>query len=75
MVPRKRIDRQLFFMKVAELCAQRSTCLHTHVGAVLVKDSQIIATGYNGSPRGMNHCVSCMREDEKIKQLALADFV
>lgn len=45
-----------YFMGMAELTAQRSTCLRRHVGAVIVKDRHIIATGYNGAPRGLTHC-------------------
>lgn len=40
-----------YFMQMAELTAQRSTCLRRKVGAVIVKDKHIIATGYNGAPR------------------------
>ena len=52
-------------MQMAELTAQRSTCLRRHVGAVIVKDKHIIATGYNGAPRGIAHCDEkggCLRE-------------
>ena len=45
-----------YFMGIAELTAQRSTCLRRHVGAVIVKDRHVIATGYNGAPRGLTHC-------------------
>ena len=45
-----------YFMQMAELTAQRSTCLRRHVGAVIVKDKHIVATGYNGAPRGIAHC-------------------
>jgi dCMP deaminase len=45
-----------YFMGVAELAAQRSTCLRRHVGAVIVKDRHIVSTGYNGAPRGLVHC-------------------
>lgn len=46
-----------YFMEVAELAASRSTCTRAKVGCVLVIDKQIIATGYNGSPAGMPHCL------------------
>ena len=58
-----------YFMQMAQLTAQRSTCLRRKVGAVIVKDKQIIATGYNGAPRGLKHCVElggCLREKLKI---------
>jgi dCMP deaminase len=53
-----------YFMKAAYLVAERSTCLRRSVGAVLVKDKQILATGYNGAPTGIEHCeeVGCLRE-------------
>lgn len=55
-----------YFMSMAELTAKRSTCLRRHVGAVIVKDRHIIATGYNGAPRGVAHCAEkggCLREE------------
>lgn len=45
-----------YFMEVAKLVSRRSTCPRASVGCVLVKDNQIIATGYNGSAPGMPHC-------------------
>ena len=45
-----------YFMEMAVLTAKRSTCLRRHVGAVIVKDRHIVATGYNGAPRGLIHC-------------------
>lgn len=53
-----------YFMEIAQLVAQRSTCLRRNVGAVLVKEKRILATGYNGAPRGIKHCaeVGCLRE-------------
>jgi dCMP deaminase len=45
-----------YFMGIARLVAGRSTCLRRHVGAVLVRDKHILATGYNGAPRGLAHC-------------------
>lgn len=58
-----------YFMEMAELTATRSTCLRRHVGAVIVKDRHIIATGYNGAPRGIAHCSEiggCLREEMNI---------
>jgi dCMP deaminase len=53
-----------YFMSIAGLVAQRSTCLRRHVGAVIVKDKRILATGYNGAPSGIRHCeeLGCLRE-------------
>lgn len=58
-----------YFMGMAKLTAQRSTCLRRKVGAVIVKDKHIIATGYNGAPRGLSHCAAlggCLREQLKV---------
>jgi dCMP deaminase len=51
-------------MEITHLVARRSTCLRRQVGAVLVKDKNILATGYNGTPTGIAHCldVGCLRE-------------
>lgn len=43
-------------MEMAAVTAKRSTCLRRQVGAVIVKDKHIVATGYNGAPRGLDHC-------------------
>ncbi len=53
-----------YFVKIAELAATRSTCLRRKVGAVLVRDRRILATGYNGAPSGLPHCedIGCLRE-------------
>ena len=64
-----RISWDEYFMEMAELTARRSTCLRRHVGAVIVKDRHVIATGYNGSPRGLSHCGDrggCLREKLQI---------
>lgn len=61
----KRIGWDEYFMQMAELTAKRSTCLRRQVGAVIVKDRHIIATGYNGAPRGVKHCEEkggCLRQ-------------
>jgi len=57
-----------YFMHIAELAATRSTCLRRQVGAVIVKDKKILATGYNGAPSGLKHCldIGCLREKLKI---------
>lgn len=54
-----------YFMQMALLTAKRSTCLRRQVGAVIVKEKHIVATGYNGAPRGLKHCGElggCLRE-------------
>ena len=53
-----------YFLEIAHLVKKRSTCLRRQVGAVLSKDKNILATGYNGPPSGIAHCidVGCLRE-------------
>jgi dCMP deaminase len=57
-----------YFLEIATLVATRSTCLRRKVGAVLVKDKRILATGYNGAPQGLSHCldIGCLREKLNI---------
>ena len=45
-----------YFMEMAELARTRTTCLRRGVGAVIVKDNRVMATGYNGAPAGVAHC-------------------
>jgi len=53
-----------YFMDIARTVATRSTCLRRQVGAVVVRNRRILATGYNGAPSGIAHCaeVGCLRE-------------
>ena len=62
-----RISKDDYFMKIAEVVKLRSTCVRRSVGAVLVKDSHILSTGYNGAPSGFKHCTpaTCMRVNLK----------
>jgi len=46
-----------YFMDITHLVAKRSTCVRRHVGALLVKDKKILATGYNGAPARLEHCL------------------
>ncbi|MEI8349751.1 MAG: cytidine/deoxycytidylate deaminase family protein [Candidatus Omnitrophota bacterium] len=57
-----------YFIRAAFLVSERSTCLRRKVGAVLVKDKQILATGYNGAPTGIAHCAEggCVRQTLNI---------
>lgn len=57
-----------YFMNIARLVAERSTCLRRKVGAVIVRDKHILATGYNGAPKGLTHCldVGCLRKELEI---------
>jgi dCMP deaminase len=59
-----RKSKDVYFSEIADLVSTRSTCLRNNVGAVIVKDSQILSTGYNGAPKGLPHCEElggCMR--------------
>ncbi len=62
--PRARPDWDTYFMDMARLASRRSTCLRRAVGAVLVRDRRMLATGYNGVPSGMTHCetAGCLRD-------------
>jgi dCMP deaminase len=55
-------------MRIAFDVAERSTCCRRKVGAILVKDKRILATGYNGAPSGVRHCeeVGCIRMEKNI---------
>ena len=54
-----------YFMAMAYLAASRSTCLRRKVGAVIVRDRRLLATGYNGPPKGLAHCdvTGCIRSE------------
>ncbi len=55
-------------MQITQLVATRSTCMRRQVGAMLVKDKNILATGYNGVPSGITHCdvTGCLRDQLKV---------
>ena len=57
-----------YFMEMAELAATRATCLRRKVGAVLVKNKKVLATGYNGAPMDIEHCetAGCLREEMNV---------
>ena len=57
-----------YFMDIVELVSRRSTCLRRKVGAILVRDKRILATGYNGPPAGIAHCseTGCLRDKLKV---------
>ena len=56
-----------YFSTISKVVSTRSTCLRRQVGAVIVKDRQILSTGYNGTPMGEDHCVVCERKRLGIK--------
>ncbi len=59
---RQNIDE--YFLKIASVAAERSTCRRHHIGAVAVRDKHILATGYNGAPSGTKDCLElgCLRD-------------
>ncbi len=71
-MPAKKIkgrpDWDDYFMKMALLVAERSTCRRHHVGAVIVRDKRILTTGYNGAASGIRDCLllGCLRDKLKI---------
>ncbi len=65
----KRIDKANYYLDLAEAALERSTCLRRKWGCVIVKDDEIISTGYNGAPRGRKNCSdigTCIREELNI---------
>ena len=60
-----RPDVDEYFLKIASVVAERSTCRRHHIGAVAVKDKHILATGYNGAPSGFKDCLElgCLRDE------------
>jgi len=68
MTQGKRPSWDSYFMQLAQVVAGRSTCLRRQVGAVMVKDRQILSTGYNGSPSGLLHCdeIGCLRQSLNV---------
>jgi dCMP deaminase len=57
-----------YFMRIAHVVAERSTCRRRKVGAVAVRDKRILATGYNGAPADLPHCldIGCLREERNV---------
>ena len=57
-----------YFILIAADVARRSTCLRRHVGAILVVERRLLATGYNGAPSGVPHCceVGCLRDEMNV---------
>ncbi|HIS90868.1 MAG TPA: cytidine deaminase [Candidatus Faecisoma merdavium] len=64
-----RVDKNNYYLDIAESVLERSTCARRAFGAVIVKNDEIISTGYNGAPRGRKNCTDlgyCMREKLEI---------
>lgn len=66
---RRRPDWDEYFVEIAHVVATRSTCVRRHIGCVVVKDKRILATGYNGAPSGLPHCLEleCLRDEMGIE--------
>lgn len=65
----KRRDKVNYYLDLADVVSRRGTCLRRHYGAVIVKNDEVIATGYVGAPRGRKNCSDmnrCIREEMKI---------
>ncbi|HWS42263.1 MAG TPA: deaminase [Pseudoflavonifractor sp.] len=65
----KRIDKHNYYLDIAETVLERATCLRKCYGAIIVRNDEIVSTGYNGAPRGRKNCVDlnyCTREALKV---------
>lgn len=65
VIKMERIDKTNYYLDIAETVTERATCLRRCWGAVIVKNDEIISTGYNGAPRGRKNCTDigfCVRE-------------
>jgi len=63
-----------FYIGLAKQIASRGTCLRRQIGAVLIKDGIILATGYNGPPSGLAHCDKCFRITNNIQSSTRLEF-
>lgn len=64
-----RVDRDNYYLDIAQAALERATCIRRKWGAVIVKDDEIISTGYNGAPRGRKNCIDlgkCIREELNV---------
>ena len=64
-----RISKENYYLNIAQTVLERATCLRRVYGAIIVKNDEIISTGYNGSPRGRKNCVDmgfCTREAMQV---------
>lgn len=61
----KRLSKDEYFMGIVDAVSKRSTCLRHRIGAVIVSKGRVVATGYNGAPRGFPHClnIGCLRDE------------
>lgn len=64
-----RIDKENYYLDIAETVLERSTCLRNTMGALIVNSDEIVSTGYNGAPRGRSNCIDlgyCVRDRLEI---------
>ena len=64
-----RVSKENYYLDIAETVIGRSTCLRRRYGAIIVKNDEIISTGYNGAPRGRKNCVDlghCSRDRKSV---------
>lgn len=64
-----RTDKANYYLDIAETVLERGTCLRRNFGAILVKNDEIVSTGYTGAPRGRKNCIDigiCVRESMKV---------
>jgi len=71
----QRISWNDYFIEIVKLIGKRATCPRKQVGALIVKNNKIIASGYNGSPRGLEHCsdIGCLIRDDHCIRVIHAD--
>ncbi len=65
----KRMDKENYYLDIAETVLERSTCMRRKYGALIVRNDEILSTGYNGAPRGRKNCIDlehCTRESLQI---------
>ena len=65
----QRIEKENYYLDIAQTVLERSTCLRRCYGAIIVRNDEIVATGYNGAPRGRKNCVDlgfCVREQMRV---------
>ena len=64
-----RVDKENYYLDIAQSVMERSTCLRRNYGAIIVRNDEIVSTGYNGAPRGRKNCVDlgrCTREELQV---------
>ena len=65
----KRTDKENYYLDIAETVLERGTCLRRNFGAIIVKNDEIVSTGYTGAPRGRKNCIDtgvCVRESLNV---------